>query len=123
MFTSTSRPREGDQYDYYRCFSYDGCKPLRKAQIEQLIIDTVTERILQPDILNDIYTRYKNTRSSLSLEVEQSQNRIKLELRSTTTAIDNILSAIKDMGHSTAMLQELDKLENKKAELEQEALI
>ncbi len=122
MYANSSENKQNKTYDYYICTTYTNgtcaSKRIPKAQVEELIINRVWLMLMHPDSLQSIYDHIEKHRTDPIIEKDTIKNKVSAELKVINIQITNILSAIKDTGHSPAMLIELKTLESKKGELE-----
>jgi site-specific DNA recombinase len=111
-------------YHYYYCRSWSsvegscGARELPQKEIEGLIVDTVIERILQKDVLNDLYDDLVDYSSRRREERATQLSQLKKEQSSLKKEISRIIGAIKEAGHSQALIHELSELEGRQAEQE-----
>lgn len=115
--------RSGRTYEYYRCRSYltgktCGAKYLRKTDIESLVLSVFKNSILNADALDAVYQDAKRQRSALG-----DQNAVQLErdmqaLSTVRSRIQRVTLAISEIGHSKALLEQLQDLERQEVELQ-----
>jgi hypothetical protein len=79
----------------------------------------VKSRILYPDVLNDVYKEAQAQEAALYGTRDILRQHNTRELQSIEQGISRLLSAIKDAGHSQALLKELSTLEQRQLELKQ----
>ena len=111
---------------YYSCLSHMDtdrkCKArvIPKALIERRVIDVICEYVLVTDILQREYERARE--KVLAGDGMRQAHLISSRrlLAATNKNITSIISAIKEMGHSTALLAELSDLEKRQRELQEE---
>lgn len=110
-------------YDYYTCNSRAisvgrcGAKDIPKLSLEQLVLAAVETRLLQPDVLAEMYAEYLRQSQEGDTEQEAQRARLNAERADVTREIAHIISAIKDAGHSAALLTSLTSLERRQAEI------
>jgi site-specific DNA recombinase len=106
--------------NYYQCNrrknSVGQCRAslIPKALIEQRVVTAMRTHLLVQDVLEDVYARSRQ----LSLEGDASRQAAiqqeKSKLTSSERAIGRLLAAIKDAGHSSALLADLFAQEEQK---------
>jgi len=104
------------KYDYYRCQSDGhpprcGAKMIPKEDLESQVIRVVREQVLNPNVLADIYgevmAQAEAKHANWEGDLLQKRNSL-ANLRQQTT---RLVAAIRDAGHSPAMLASLADLE------------
>lgn len=111
---------------YYRCNgrkTKSGCtlSPIRKELIEQLVIDAVVEAFNKTDLdylADKILEQNKKT-----LEDTSVLNLLTAEYNETEKAINHLLSAMEQGIYTQSTKERLERLEEKKAELEMKITI
>lgn len=107
------------KYDYYRCQSLNrsacGAISIPKRDIEERVIDIIFDKLLQPEQIAHLN---KEMESSFAV----SDNKVAIshlqdELEAAKSEIRKVVAAIKDAGHSPALLTELAELERTENEL------
>jgi site-specific DNA recombinase len=118
--TRPSRPGQPEQL-YYICYASQIDKaacPARlipKAQVEQLVLAKVDAHLQRPDVFQAILKRHKKMkpRARRPAQLERAQQ----ELADTENEIRRLVAAIRDSGHSRALLDELKTLEKERERL------
>lgn len=125
LLSSTAKEWGGRYiYDYYRCGGthklYKDCMGIRvrKEWIEGKVMELITDRILQPDILHSVYEEVQAQTDERNRLQSIEGERIKSELADLQKRINRIVSAIRDIGHSAALVAELAQLEHEQNELQ-----
>ncbi len=115
-------------YDYYRCLNNGtgkhNCKArlLPKAEIESRVLACVRNVLESPKVLHDIYNEAKLLQQN-SMEVRKSEYAtIQQKVANNEIQIKRILAAIRDAGHSQALLGELHQLEQHQMDLRQSSV-
>jgi len=123
MYATSTWAKNGPHFDYYRCTGYANrecqTKLIPKVQIENLIIEQFKQILMQPASLRALAEALPK-QPDQTAERETVKNRINLEIKGVDSQIDNILKAIKDTGHSRALLDELKLLEDKQFDLKEQ---
>lgn len=114
---------------YYRC---TGCRwvssecgnlSIRCDFLDQFVLDRVKEYLSDSSALWDAYQEMRASTTSIQAESQARQARVQADLAATQKAIANILAAIREAGHSVALLRELAELEDNEQRLRQELSI
>lgn len=114
---------------YYRC---TGCRwsasecgnlSIRVDYLDQFVLERVKEYLTDSSALWDAYQAMLTSTSSIQAESQARHARVQADLDATQKAVANILSAIREAGHSVAMLRELAELEEREHDLRQELSI
>ena len=122
MFGKTIR-REAHVYRYYRCgknarhqLEFTPCpvKPLKADEMDQLVFEAVKTHALDEAVLSQMYNEARARQVVLSDEHNAVLASARRELANLTAAIDRILSAIADIGHSRSLLEKLTGLEHER---------
>lgn len=109
---------------YYRCI---GCirtenqchaSVIPKAFLELRVIQVIRERILGSEVLSDAYARAQRIVASGDTTRLAAIQRAQDELAANTQAVGRIVAAIRDVGHSGALLASLEALETEGRELQ-----
>jgi DNA invertase Pin-like site-specific DNA recombinase len=125
MTGRSANPTGYRQYDYYRCQSNATVTPcdngyIPKRDIESRIMDGIRSIILDKSVLDEVIEKEHAQQSSRESKHDILCQRNIQELRVTEQEISRLLAAIKDIGHSRALLAELTLLEAKSLELNQQ---
>lgn len=116
-------------YDYYQCQSYSnrkagnkpcGARLIRKEALEGRVLQSIKERVLQPDVLSEIYGEMVRQAEAGESDTDLLRVRIKDELSDVTASLGRVVAAIREAGHSPALLAELAALEARRAELSEQ---
>jgi hypothetical protein len=116
-------------YDYYICHSYwtdklsehrCNARYIPKAEIETRVLGVVKAHILQPETFADIYAEMVAQSQTGDSEIDQQRARMEGELQSVTGALGRVVAAIRDVGHSAALLKELQALEARQLVLQEQ---
>jgi site-specific DNA recombinase len=108
---------------YYRCI---GCirtenqchaSVIPKTLLERRVVQVVRERILIPEVLSGAYARAQRIVANGDSDRLAAIQRAQDELATNTQAVGRIVAAIRDMGHSGALLVSLEALETEGREL------
>ena len=105
------------KYRYYRCVHSGDGTPLTipQAALEKVVLATVDEIIADPDYLTASYAGYLQTLSQPPNDADRQA--LNTELQTIAGELERIVAAIRDAGHSPALLAELKDLEARQAEL------
>jgi site-specific DNA recombinase len=113
-------------YDYYRCKNHEGGRYncgapyIPKGELEARVLTAMQQRILEPVVLNDIYEEVCSQIASRGDEKDTALERARHDLADLEVSIGRIISAIKEHGHSAALLAELGDLEGHQGELREQ---
>ena len=122
--SGTTRRASGKVYEYYKCQSANnqgtpcGNGGARKEVLEQRVLFEMKSRIFTPSFLAEIYQAVQEEYAQTNSGRSEALTRLENELAAVRLSIDRMVSAIAETGHSSAMLVELKRLEQKQAELE-----
>lgn len=122
-----------DKCSYYIChtsrFDKSACQArmIPKDQIEQLVLDVVGQHLQRPEVFQHLLKRTAKMKArKLSghkphqrspVPIRGSGEQTKKELSATEADIRRLVSAIRDTGHSRALLDELSALEARRETL------
>ena len=111
-------------YDYYMCTSkvtFEPCdsKPISKDKLESRVIDVLRSIVQDSCILQDTFEEAQAQESAKDISRESALSTIAESMRNNEKQITHILSAIKETGHSQALLSELSSLEKHQMDLRQ----
>ncbi|MDR1563392.1 MAG: recombinase family protein [Oscillospiraceae bacterium] len=119
MIGESGTSRNGTFHRYYKCAtakSRKGCKKktVKKDWIEDLVIDEITEMLLDESNIQRIINEIMALQNSDSVALPA----LKTQLDDTTKKIDNIMSAIEQGVFTSTTKERLEALEEAKKELE-----
>lgn len=115
--------RDGNTYRYYRCGKNERqqlelvrchAKPINLAHIDRLVYEVVKTHTLDEAVMSQVYSEARARQAVLSDEHNAALTSARRELASLNAAIDRILSAIADAGHSRSLLEKLTRLEHER---------
>ncbi len=120
--------RNGERKFYYTCCGHkkktNDCKKstVRKDVLENIVIESVVEQIQKANSLEFI------VKGIMQEQERQAQANIVLNLllkeqRQTTTAINNIMTAIENGGTTNTAMKRMRELESRQSELDKQILI
>ncbi|MBX3048406.1 MAG: recombinase family protein [Anaerolineales bacterium] len=126
MVGSRSRNRHDHSqgYSYYRCqanknrVAGPGCRMIRADLLEQAVLSTLVDEILAPANLSEITARVGQKLAAG--KDEHHLNRLRKDLQTTKNRLANLVKAIAELGHSTAMLDEVRQLETHLPQLQEQ---
>lgn len=111
-------------YLYYRCndchwltVNEASTRSIRADYLEPIVIEYAVAHLANTPALWDAYQEARGSAGGYQAEYLAQQERIKTELKDVARGIANITTAIKDAGHSIALLKELASLEEREIEL------
>jgi len=107
--------KNGKRYEYYIC---NGHLRIRKEVIEKRVIDIVVQRILQPDLLERLYAEIVSQAQAANEGAGTESAQIVKDLAKKREDIGRIVDAIREIGHSQALVAELTRLEQEEIELQ-----
>jgi len=112
---------------YYRCISYESIHKcdnghLPKELIESQVFDSIRAMVQDEKVLEVVYNKARAAQVQKEQNKNTEINRITKEQQAIDHEITHILSAIKDTGHSRALLDDLKKLETKRDELAEQVV-
>ena len=118
--------RKDKTHRYYRCSNdktFDDTEPcsmrfIVAQDLEDKVMGRLAEFYLSADELAALYTEMREQAGVLVGEYAREQEQARKEQAENRKRIDRIITAIKDTGHSPAMLEELKQLEDRQAEIE-----
>lgn len=105
------------RYDYYRCLSDNravggcGARYIPKDMIESRVLQVVKDQVLQPAVLQDVYQEVLKQSSKTNDTLAEQQATLTHELSGVRGEISRLVAAIREAGHSSAMLKALAALE------------
>ncbi len=110
------------RFDYYRCtrsseLARCPARLIPKAAIETRVIGRLAETLQRRDVLEAVYLEAVEIAHAASTETDPALARARADLSRLDGEIRNILAAIKESGHSGALLGELSSLEKRQGEL------
>lgn len=116
MFGLTAKQRDGTYHARYACTRQKRSRdcpaqPIPAIFLENLILDQVTTRILDPEILAAIQSRALEIGSRSQGELDQRRKSERQALGRLRRQIERLTAAVADAGHSRALLQKLSALE------------
>ncbi|MDR0854003.1 MAG: recombinase family protein [Clostridiales Family XIII bacterium] len=119
MVGESGKNRMGNIYRYYKCTSAKKLKmcsrkAVKKDWIEEIVLKHVVETLLDDKLINQIADRIINAQAK---ENEEGPL-LKKQLDVVDRNIENLIDAIQDGLHNKSTKDRLDKLEDRKAELE-----
>lgn len=103
-------------YDYYRCNSGNsgqecGALQIPKAEIESRVIDRLTQELLTPDVLAELYAEMSRQAGQLDAARQHELARLDRNLEDISARLERISAAIEAHGHTDYLLKRLGKLE------------
>ena len=107
---------------YYQCSRRSyldqpcGARLIPKVQIENTVIDSLRQFCLIPKVQQDIYAEAARQAQAGNAPLDADLSRLRLVLGDTEKRINRIVTAIGDLGHSTALLSQLAQLEHDRDE-------
>ncbi len=119
MIGESGTSRNGTTYNYYKCTNAkkkQGChrKSVRKADIEEIVLDDVMAKMFKDDMINDIADSVMRLQGRENTAVPL----IKKKLEEVEKGIDNLVTAMQ-MGMLTKSTKKrLDELEEQREQLE-----
>lgn len=111
------------RYDYYICLSANraggscGARYLPKELIERRVIQAIKDQVLQPAVLEDVYQEVLRQSIKSHDTLAEQQASLTRELSGVRGEITRLVAAIREAGHSAAMLKALDSLEDRENDL------
>jgi hypothetical protein len=122
LFGAGSAQRNGHNYDRYACAAAvrrRDCdlKPIPRAVLEQAVLATVQDHILQPDMLEATRIRSQQAEQEYQAHSAEEQAGLLKQLGNIRRRIVNITAAIADAGPGRALTEKLRALDAEEAEL------
>lgn len=121
--SNTHYPSGSKIYTYYRCNSQTddvhpcGARLIRQDDLEKLVIERLMEQVLSPEVLRHYYALAKERVNKGDNKQQAMIQRLRSDLAGIEQKISRLVAAIAAMGHSQALLSELQTLETKQAEI------
>jgi hypothetical protein len=107
---------------YFACMFHDsGCsnhRMVRGPEIERRVLDGLREKLLSPDMIELAVKTYREERRRRAAERARMRDSTDRELADVRRQLRNVRAAIRDAGHSRALLQDLADLETRERALE-----
>jgi DNA invertase Pin-like site-specific DNA recombinase len=118
----TARQPSGDYYRRYACTRSKrnrdcDAKPIPANILETAVLDDLRTRILDPDHLDQLRLVVLDGLQARRSQVDTSRQALHKDLASVRRQIARVTAAIADAGHSRALLDKLQTLENEEGEL------
>lgn len=82
-----------------------------KETIEKMVLDDVSEHLLHPDVLKSLLRRYSKRKTRITRP--SSLDRLRSDLSRNDAELHRLVDAIREAGHSRALLDELGVLEQR----------
>jgi hypothetical protein len=119
MVGECGKNRMGNIYRYYKCTSAKKLKmcsrkAIKKDWIEEIVLKHVVETLLDDKLIDRIADRIINAQ----FKENEEGPLLKKQLEEVNRKIENLIDAIQDGLHNKSTKDRLDKLEDRKAELE-----
>jgi len=123
MVAKVARNIKNTQYLYYRCTQSGElhrcpARSIPKEQLEGMVVKTLTDYVLRPDLLADLYQEIQKRQAARVGQIGQELAGLQSQLTATAAGVQRVIAAITESGHSQALLQQLAILENNQQELE-----
>ena len=124
MSGASGRSHTGKAHHYYRCpghYKYHECprKPIVRDDLENLVVQMTVDYVLNPKVMREIAHIVFMTQSD-ALRNDKEEDRLEAALRKNKKEIRNLIDAIKAGFRSDELSKELDQLEERKIDLENE---
>jgi len=109
-------------YTYYACSNAKrnaGCtvKMIPQQLLEQCVLDTLIEYILIPENLASIHQRILELQTAAPDQYRAVHAQLTQEIAALDHKIANLVNAIAEKGHTSAMLAALSKMEDRRTEI------
>ena len=96
----------------------DQRKSIRRAVLEEFVLDLIRDRMMQPDAVKLFIEAYTREVNAGRAEAEASRGRQQRELATVAAKLDGLFDAIADGLRSPGLLAKVEALEAEKARLE-----
>lgn len=124
----TGTARNGEVIHYYKCIGrkkdHNGCQlpPIKKEDLEKLVINTTIEELSSPQILNSA-VQYLMRLQNNQMTENRTLKLLTKEKAATDRALQNLVNAIENGIISNTTNKRLHELEKQQEELERQVLI
>jgi len=119
--TIQRKPWNDKRYDYYRCSSsnaeYCRAAQIPKEELEERVLQVVTDVVLTPAVLGELQAEVERQAAQVGDVQRVRRERLEREYAETSGRITRLVAAIRDAGHSRALIDELAGLERRLGEI------
>jgi hypothetical protein len=103
---------------HVKCGGCANGRCVRVDDLERRVLDRLCEKLLSPEAIDLAVTTYREERARRAAERAKARDSTERELADVRRQIGNLRKAIREAGHSRALLQDLADLERREQALE-----